>query len=198
MVVRRSFPSGVPYCNLFGVNSLFNSGGVSMQWWKVGGGWASPSSPNNKIPYCPDGHTCSLGESQRLVKFLSCFIIRPLHPFQYTVRIGLHSCTNFIWKLMCIFHVLLKHSFDFYVCTAWMFLIYIYIIFWTYLYAYCNYTFWTVTSSSFGSFSNTPKSRHNLTILTTACFTAAHFFWVSHHGLEKNCATIKAWQGLSR
>ena len=59
-----------------------------------------------------------------------------------------------------------------------------------------DYTFWTVTSGSFGSFSNTPKSLHNFTMLTTACFTAAPFF--GFHTMAFAPLQRDAWQGLSR
>ena len=68
--------------------------------------------------------------------------------------------------------------------------IYIYIFTHEYMYMtiHFNYTYWTVTSGSFGSFSNTPKSLHNFTMLTTACFTAAlFFFWFHTMAWKKLC-----------
>ena len=65
--------------------------------------------------------------------------------------------------------------------------IYIYIHEYMYMTIHFNYTYWTVTSGSFGSFSNTPKSLHNFTMLTTACFTAAHFFWFHTMAWKKLC-----------
>lgn len=72
-----------------------------------------------------------------------------------------------------------------------MYMLNIYIYIYTHEYMYMtihfNYTYWTVTSGSFGSFSNTPKSLHNFTMLTTACFTAAHFFWFHTMAWKKLC-----------